>query len=346
MTTTVYTPIVGTQYQRYFPLTQDEFNSVLITYGTAIVTTPTLANYALLAGSQTLSGTNVFSGTTKFTAPAQFANLPWADITAYGARNGQDSTTEIQEAIDYMYTVYGGGYVFIPPGEYITSSAGLTVKGGCILLGSGQGAGLINGTNQDATVITFDESCVYAGMYELLVGGYASTLAVNSAVVIANGVPVNMRNSKIVGGNYALYNGGDDGRFYNIFLTGYVGGCVYSTGGNFYTDCKFDSSTGAKYGFYVAPNFSGGIDENYLVNTDLSGNFLNSVHIDCGTTSAFTKLVSCIVSSPVVIVNHTWTAFVSSTFGSNFVGCGNFSGTVATLAGGNIILSGNFNIVS
>ena len=342
MTATVYLPLLGQFNKRQYPVTQDQFNSLLGTYGTVIVSPAVLA--ATLATYAALSGTNVFTG------KEQFRDLPWADIMAYGAKgdNSHDDTAAIQAAINHMSSAYAGGYVFFSPGLYKISTA-VTVTTGVILLGSGAHDCGINGQGQDSTAVVFDSTCSYAGAENIAAYGYANSLATTDAVTIAPGVTVNLRGVLAWLGRYGLNTAGVDGRYYGgCFFTGYTN-CVYSTGANFYTDCKMDpSGTNPVYAFQPM--------ENQFMACDFGGSAA-SIHVDDGgTNDAFTKVVSGILAAPIHVVSHRWTSFVSCEFGSatfsltgtnpvTFVGNNCLAGT-ATLAGANVILSGNYNIVA
>ena len=373
MTGTIFTPLLASLNKRQYPVTQDQLNSLVLSTGVVTFSslTQALAPYLLISAlpaslapyvttaslAATLATFPALSTTNVWTGKQEFKDLPWADVMAFGAlgNNSHNDTPAIQAAIDHMNGVYGGGFVFLPPGNYVTSSLGLTVKGGVILMGSGQGAVEINGTGQDATVLTFDGTCSFAGIQDVTVGGYQNATAVNSAAVIASGIVVNMRNVKIAGGRFAINNGGVDGRVYNVFAFGMTG-CVYSTGANFYTDCKFDN-TGSNilYGFYRAPYYTTGVAEDQIVDTDLSGNFTYSLYVDDGTAHQVrTKLIGCVLSSPIYVLNHNWTLLNGCEIGSQtyslttinpitIMGCYQQGGTV-TLAGANVIKSANFQI--
>lgn len=372
MTGTIFTPLLASLNKRQYPVTQDQLNSLVLSTGVVTFSslTQALAPYLLissLAGSlapyvttaslaATLAAFPVLSGTNVWTGKQEFKDLPWADITAFGAVSGSDSTVAIQAAVDHMNGVYSGGLVFIPPGTWVTGSAGVTIKGGVILLGSGQAQTFINGGGQDATVLTFDSSCNFAGMEDVLVSGYLNSVATKDAVVIANGVVVNQRNTKIIGGRYAINTGGVDGRNYNVFAMGYTGG-VLTSGGNFWTDCKLDDPGGFNptYGMNFTTYYAGNaVVEDQILDTDLSGNFRNSVMINDANQKRRCKFIGCILSSPIVVLNHGWTLFNGCELGSQtytltstnpitFVGCYQQGGTV-TLAGANVIKSGNYQI--
>ena len=218
MTGTVYTPLLGRLNQRLFPLTKDEFNSVLTVYGTVFISPSTLSAYALLAGTQTLTGTNVF------TAPVRFKDLPWADVTGYGAVGDHihDDTTAIQSAINHMVTNYSGGIIFFPPGNYRITTA-VTVSQAAVLMGSGRGATAINGKGQDSIAVYFDVTASDAEMTQLSVFGYNNTAATTDAVVIAGGAQVDIRDCVAQLGRYGLNTAGVDCRVYDTYPAGYTG---------------------------------------------------------------------------------------------------------------------------
>jgi hypothetical protein len=371
MTATVYTNIVGTQYARQYAMTGAEVTAALGSLG-YVTGTVSLSNYlqiSSLAGSlapyvltTTLSATLAtfasLAGTNVFTGKEQFQDLPWADITAWGAVRGQDSTAAIQAAIDHMNANYSGGYVFIPPVGFVIGPAGITLKSGVILMGSGQNSSFLDGAGQDSTVVTFDGSCNWAGIRDVVIYGFQSTVATQNAVVVSVGAPITMHNVIIIGGNYALDVRGQ-GRFYNVAPQGSKTGCVLSSGSSFFTDCSFDVSSGVSYAYYrAAPNASGGY-EDQLVDCDMSGAYVNSVHIDDGTAQRVrTKLIGCIISSPVVVVNHGWTLLsgceigtpagftLTSTNPVTIMGCYAQGSSTVTLAGTNVILAANYQIVA
>jgi hypothetical protein len=367
----VYTPLLAQLNKRQYPVTTDQLNSLLA--GASVVTfsslTQALAPYLLISSlpgslapyvtaaslAATLATFPALSTTNIWTGKQEFKDLPWADITAWGAVRGQDSTTAIQAAVDHMNGVYGGGFVFVPPGTWVTGSAGITIKGGVILLGSGAGVSYINGTGQDATVITFDGSCNFAGLRDALVGGFLTTAATQNAVVVSNGVPMTMRDTLIVGGQYALDVRGA-GRFYNVSPQGYVG-CVISSGSSWFTDCAFDGPNIPLLYAYnrVAPGAAGGF-EDQIVDCDFSGNYRNSIHIDDGTLHQVrTKILGGIISSPIAVVNHGWTLLSGCELGSSvysltptnpitITGCYQQASGTVTLAGANVIKSANYQI--
>lgn len=367
----VYTPLLASLNKRQYPVTTDQLNSLLA--GASVVTfsslsaalapyvltsslTATLSNYVLtstlaatLATFPTLSGINVWTG------QEQFKDLPWADITAWGAVRGQDSTTAIQAAIDHMDSTYSGGFVFVPPEGFVTGPAGLTLKSSVILMGSGMGRSFLNGAGQDSTAITFDGTCNWAGVRDIIVNGFTNTAATQNAVIVSIGVPITMSNVIIQGGNYALDVRGQ-GRFYNVSPQGSRTGCVLSSGSSYFTDCSFDVNTGIQFAYSRVAGSTAGDTEDQLIDCDISGNYVNSIHIDDGTTHQVqTKLIGCVISSPIVVANHKWTLFsgcelgtpvftLTSTNPITIMGCyAQGSGTV-TLAQANVIKSANFQI--
>jgi hypothetical protein len=353
MAAVVYTPLLGRLNERLFPITQDGFNSIIATYGTVIISSATLAAYALLAGNQTLSGTNTVSG------DFFFKNLPWADVRAYGAK-GDGVTNDqpaIQAAIDFVYATYGGGVVFVPPGTYNVGTT-LTVKGGVTMQGASRQDSQIRGDAQDATVLLFDASCLYASARDLLIAGYNSSLATTPAVQIVSQNSVTLRDCYCLDGSWGLVTNGVDGVVDNCFIAGYTG-CVQSTGANWYTRVKLDTFQGSPtYGFQQNKAPGGALSaENHFVLCDLSGGFTWAVQVNDGTVSprAFTKFSNSVLSAPVNVVSHTWTAFVECHMGTQpwsltatnpvtIVGCYAVGGTLS-LPGANVIKSANFQIV-
>jgi hypothetical protein len=369
----VYTPLLASRNKRQYPVTTDQLNSLLA--GASVVTfssltqalapyllisslAPALAPYVLtstlaatLATFPTLAGNNVWTG------KQEFKDLPWADVTAWGAVSGQDSTVAIQAAIDHMNGTYGGGYVFLPPGAFITGSVGVTVHGGVILVGSGMRSTEVSGAGQDATVISFDGTCAFAGLRDIQVVGQLNTLAANNAVVVSVNAVVNMDNVVIAGGDYALANAGNSGRLYNVQAAGWNSGGVLTTGTNWYTNCQFDNgNVPTTYGFHRSlPAYPGEL-EDQITDCDFSGSYTYSFYADDGTAhTCRTKLVGCVFSSPIAVLNHSWTVFVGCELGSStyslttvnpvtFVGNYQQGSSTVTLAGANVIKSANYQI--
>src|ERR1700734_3933433 len=101
MVGTVFTNIVGTQNARQYAMTQTEVSSVL--GGLGVVTfsslTQALAPYLLISSlpgslapyvtsaslAATLATFPALSGNNVWTGKQKFKDLPWADVTAYGA---------------------------------------------------------------------------------------------------------------------------------------------------------------------------------------------------------------------------------------------------------------------
>lgn len=82
-------------------------------------------------------GISVAQAATAFPGPS-----PWIDITAYGAKSGQDCTTAINNAIGVALANTYGGRVFVPPGQWLTQG-GHVISGGLVqIVGVGPGSRL------------------------------------------------------------------------------------------------------------------------------------------------------------------------------------------------------------
>lgn len=283
--------------------------------------------------------------------------MPWTDITAWGAVNW---TTSIQNAATHMYNTYGGGVMFAPAGEYATSGT-ITLKGFTYFKGVSANGSIIDGSGQDATVISFDSTCSYAGLRDIYINGYTGSSPTQDCVTIAVNTPVHMRDMKALGGRYGLNTAGTDGRLYNCFIMGVTGG-ILSTGANFYTDCKFDNpgfSTVPTYGVNLQ-NFGPGntsAAENQFTNCDFSG-VSTSVYVNDGNNSScISKFHGCILAGNVNLVKWRWTAFSMCEIGGGAgffiiggaspVTIGDCWAQTACTAGGagtNVLLSNNWQI--
>lgn len=293
-----------------------------------------------LATNNTWIGNNYFKGAT-----------PWADITAWGAVSGTDSTSAIQSAINFLNTNFGGGIVFIPHGNYLIVG-GLTVKGAIRLVGEARNLSVLNGSATNAAAVTFDSTCNDAAAEQLTIYGYLNAAATTNAVVVAAGRPVHLKDCTIWGGSSGLFTQGVDGVIFNCYIAGYTNH-ITSNGANWYIRCKIDSASlgTPTNGFLQGNYYTTGVAENHFTDCDLSGDYTNSVNISDGATnSAITTFQGCVFSKPIVITAAKYSMFSAceigssvsvSTFPCTIVGCINTAGGTTTVSGAGKILAGN-----
>lgn len=310
------------------------------------------------AGQLDVHGTSLFGG-----------GIPWADVTSarWGAdRTGAtDSTTAIQNAINYMQSTYGGGIVFFPPGTYKISST-LVVDGAggaCVtLVGSGVTCTAITTNNVDLTAIHFTCSnntttVTRMGMRDIQVVG-STSLAAAQNLVWVDKYPVEgqMLNCYLVGGQFALKTDAVDWRHINVRFEGWAtaGGMIWSTGANYYlAGCKCDTGPGhnVKYGFLQGVySYTGtGVAENQISDMDLSinsGAAIFSFFCDDGAhNEAITKFVDVVFGANVTVQNHAWTVFSACEF-NPAAGVQNNSANYVSVAacfavGGSMVVGGN-----
>lgn len=307
-----------------------------------------------------LDTTNIWSGNQYFKN-----GTPWADVRAYGAV-GDAATSDdvaIQTAIDYMYSTYGGGVVFFPPGIY-RITIGLTIKGAVRLVGSGRTTTHVSAFLDDVTTITFDSSCIRGCSVEhMTVLGYFNadvSLVTTNAMFVSENLSVITDDVTCWYGNAALFTKGVDSYHHNTWFMGCVN-CVVSIGANWYIRSIFDSNgsfASQNHAFEQGESFAGATSqENHFFQCDFSGVFAASILIDDtgGSTHTVSVFDSCVISSPVNIVKAYWTYFNGCEFGSttfalnastggtvSVVGCVGF-GIVLNLVG-SFVKAGNFNI--
>jgi hypothetical protein len=276
----------------------------------------------------------------------------FADVTTWLGTNGLTTTQAFQAAVDYMYATYGGGFVFVPPGNFLIQN--LIIKGGVILQGSGHGLGgtFLQSQNQDTGVIQFDLSCNGAGMRDVFACGYTNAAATNPAVFISENCPVFISNCQIWGGGSALFTKGVDGVVENSFISGWSFASLLSNGANWYKRCKFDTAgQHCSSGFYQGtPLPIGGMMENHFDQCDFSGDYAASINIvDGATESALSMFTGCVFSCPVSISGARHTSFVACEFGNSFSQTSGTCAIVGSWCGGsmsapNAVKAANINI--
>jgi pectate lyase-like protein len=376
MTTVIYTPLLASLNKRQYPVTTDQLNSLLAGASVVTFSSLTqalapyllisslggsLVNYAQLAGNETFTGTIgfgsqvIFSG--GFTAAPGHAIImgggftvlpggwggfggpePWCDVEVFGASSAlSDNSAQIQAAISYMNTNFGGGIIQFPHGDFVIKSS-IQVLGGCILRGVGRELTTIDARATDTNVLTFEPGCLAGcGIQQLQVFGRQDPSATHSTVVVSQNIAVLFRDCNIWFGAIALNMAGEDGQILNCSIQGYQEN-VYSTGANWYERCSLDDAICSTAAFFQDMTFPGSISaENHFTDCDFSTNATSSVYIDDGGATAASRAITifngCIFSKLVQVVRAQATMISTGEIGSNV--------TVST-GGGVVILTGNY----
>jgi len=237
------------------------------------------------------------------------------DIThsAYGAVAGSTAAasanvTAIRAAITALGS--GGGIVFVPEGNFFVNDT-ITISTPVTIVGAGNRASMIT-MSTDTTVFSFGAG----GARDIWIVGYQNAGATNDTVVVT-GNGCSFINVDIWGGLYALNVSGIDSAFYNMFVTGWgtAGGCLLSTGANWYIRCKFDNGGQAAttYGVNVTvPGAGSSVFENHFVLCDFTGNNLPTYSIrinDAGLGLNITVFEGYVINN-VLITDHLWTSFI------------------------------------
>jgi hypothetical protein len=306
------------------------------------------------SGNMTLmpGGGNIVTG-----GPTGGGNLyvgggsPWTDIKSgtngcaaaagTGPVGGIDDTAAIQCQITFMNTNYGGGFVFVPPGNYLISSK-ITVPGSVILMCAGENVSFLNGQAGNFTVLEFTGN--YSGMRDCLVGGNATTGATASTVIVDIGtVNGTIMNSSIQGGVFALQIGGTDWMIFDTFMSGSgtSGGAAISASANWYVRDKFDTNGFTQaWGFLQTTNINSNIQENHFTDCDFSGTpahpYTNSVGVfDGGFNNTVSVFTGSVFSAPIVLQNQRVAIFTADEIGGNI-----------TIGAGNAIITGSYGFGS
>lgn len=285
-----------------------------------------------------LNANNIWPGIQKFFGHVFFGSgRPWIDVMS-GANGctaavGNSSTaadqTAIQCQIDFMHNSLGGGLIFFPHTGGCFNVTGLTVYPSITLVGtgmgfngSGAGSCIQTDSGSDHTAISFvGGSNAYNGMRDLYVQCSQSTSAAQSCVFVDDNTPVIFANIWILGGYRALDTHGVDGRHYHVYAaaaaTTTSSANLFSRGSNFFTDCKFDSTSAQDFGALISLPYTSSTTpmENQFINTDFSGPFASAAFaVDDGGNPggrvAVTKCIGCIFGANVIINNSVVTSII------------------------------------
>lgn len=289
---------------------------------------------------------------------------PWADVMAYGADPANASNdAAIQQAIDHMYTTYGGGPVYMPPGIFNITS-GITIKGKVRLVGAGKNTTYLNGFSANVNTLTFNSTCTRGCSVEnMTVQGYYSTNPASigsNTITIAQNVPANIICVNAWYGSAGLYTQGIDGHYSDSWFIGCQDGAV-SNGANWFNRCIFNTNgsfSSYRYAFWQGTGYTGATSqENHFQQCDFSGPFTNSLVIQNSYTGTHPVNIftGCVTSSPISILNGYFTSFVGHEFGSSSFNLAGAGGTVSvtgsmgfgvtlSLSGSQFVKAANLNI--
>ncbi len=255
-------------------------------------------------------------------------------LTVIGADpTGQtDSTAIIQAHVDYLYSTFSGGTLWLPPGNYLCR--GLVIKGAVTLRGHGRGCTMIQCQKDDQNTVLLDSTVDYGGLRDLFICGYTDPKAKHSnAVSVASNVPAVIQNCSIWGGASALFTQGADGSYEDLYLCGWSYACIVSNGANWFRRVKADVAGGTaapQWGFSQGTPFMPNTPiENHFHQCDFSGDYGGgSVQVDDnGAHQSISIFEGCVTSGAIHIDSARHTSFASHEFGSAMlhVGAGSLS---------------------
>jgi hypothetical protein len=246
---------------------------------------------------------------------------PDGSLTVVGAdpSGATDSAPAIQAAVDWLFSTYGGGTLWLPPGGNY-QCRNLTLKGGVMLRSHGRACTTLQSQNADFAVVNLDGTVNYGGLSGLFVVGYTNANATTNAVNVAANVPAVIEDCSIWGGASALNTSGCDGRYRNLFVAGWSFANIVSNGANWFDNVKADTTGDNRpmWGFYQGTPALPGVMENTFSLCDFSGDFSRgSISIqDGGSQTALTRFIGCVASGYVELGGAKHTIFVAQEFGS------------------------------
>lgn len=291
---------------------------------------------------------NTWTGKQTISADAAFGSgRPWADVTSGSngcpvavGNNSTDNTTSIQCQANFMFSTYGGGIVFFPPGNYrITSN--IVIQGNTCLIGTGDQATSITNTTSDFTLLTFAANANDACLQGIFIAGDQNTASTAPTVsVLAGALGVVFRDCHIWGGSAAFNTAAVDGYMDNCFLLAFnsTGTSLVSTGANWYQRVKIDTSGATISNGFVQNTcvFAPNVCENHFVMSDFSGAF-NITSFQINDVNAITVISDSVFSSPIQIIAAKATALNGNEIGST---------TLVANSTGPLIMSGNIGLAS
>jgi Pectate lyase superfamily protein len=248
-------------------------------------------------------------------------DCPFVNIRDFGAKGdgSTDDSGAIQAAINSLGGASGGGFLFVPPGNYRVGTT-IDVNGAIAFRGPGMPTTSLSALG-DITVLNFGPYSGHSTVDGLWILGLQAGNATKNAVVVADNMPVHFSNSHIWGGNWALETGGVDGAVNNCFImgAGSGGGGILSRGANWYNRAKLDT-----IGFAVAAGFMqlqgnafAPSAENHFLNSDFSGLFQNSIVIADPSNGAMAAFTNCVMSTPISVTGARHTRIAACELGAN-----------------------------
>ncbi len=281
-----------------------------------------------LASNNTWTGQNFFKN-----------GMPWADVRAWGAvADGvTDDGPAIQAAINYVYSNYVGGIVFIPQGNYKIATT-ITIKGDVRVIGACRIQTILNGSASNITVVTFDSTTTNGScLSDCFVLGYKNanvSLVTAPTISIATNSPANLYRVHAWQGWAGLQTNGNDGFYQDCFIAGLVYD-VFSSGSNWYSRCKFDGiGFNPTAIFLQAPPPAGyTVIENKFDQCDFTDSgAIQSINWNGGTGASYYSAFNLCVLAQQCIINYgTWASFIGCAFGTNFALNGSTGGNVCVV---------------
>lgn len=283
-------------------------------------------------------------------------NVKWFGATGDGTT---DDYLSIQTAITLAITLGTVKIIFFPTGSYYVGT-GLVVSSSVKLLGSGRDFTVVESKTAAINTVTFSGGN-YCGLEAISIyGDQRTTVTTTYPVVVNANISVIFRDVNIWGGFYALKTAGVDGRHTDCFISGMgaTGGCVFSTGANFWTDCKFDDYAGQSHSYSFWQASSSSVMENQFVDCDFAANSTYAIVIlDPVSQLSRSKFIGCVIGLPIDVSRSEWTLFDGCEFGggtgfftidafASVVTIANcYAGTSCTATGaGTMLKSNNFNV--
>lgn len=288
------------------------------------------------------------------------SGMPWIDVRsgangcAAATGNGStDDTAAIQCQLNFLHNTGVGGQVagklYLPCGEYVISSE-LTVYSGTHIEGESRRCTLIDTNSADITAITVPASGSgndYTLIEHILIAGSMSTSASNNLVIVGSNAVVNIDDTSIIGGNFALENHGIDGIISRSTICGTntsTGGCIEEYGANWYIRVKMDGT--AEYGWYITT----GAREMSCVTCDFSGTFTYGIYVN--SSNAVAMITNSVIGAPVDIVSAAQVSIGTSEIGTTVTSAspllitGSKGVSAITVGGaGTITCAANLNII-
>ena len=274
---------------------------------------------------------------------------PWVDVksganscAAAVGNGGTNDQSAIQCQINWMIANDPYGEVRFPCGTYIING-GLDATNGHAagsprLVGEAVGCVLLEDSANETALTLGNWGAAQAkpGMDQIFV--YCSNVSPTAPCVVQSGGAVDIKNSTIQGGEWALVNHGTDGTVFNSYIAGVGGiqgtsgncnpsstpstttpltlcyGNLYTDGSNWYIRDKFDQNAVQDISTYLTTVGTGGVSENTFINSDSSDNVRNSLVVfDNGSNHSITAWSGYgPLSTPIYIRSANYTLITNT----------------------------------